>query len=124
MSLHRKFNSTFATSLWFKSVWEFMSTCQMHTSITNFVLRIPVSSQDEALMDIAFAMKMRIPFQFHQLNIVRIILKLSDIFCEACNAVKKNLIEIQKSPQSAPTLGPPHVHPKWRRKYGLSFCSV
>ena len=64
---------------------------QMVISIPKFDLTSPVSSQDKALMDIAAAMKTHTTFQIHQLNAVRLNLKvifLSDIAFEASSVVK------------------------------------
>ena len=63
----------------------------MDTSIPNFDLPASVSSQKKSLMDIAVTIKMRTPFQLHQLHIVQINLKVifpSDIVCEAPNLVR------------------------------------
>ena len=65
--------------------------CRMNMSIPNFYLPFYASSQDKALMCIAVAMKTLISFKIHQLNIVRLNLKvilLFDILCEASRVVK------------------------------------
>ena len=82
LSLPLKLCSALATSFWFKSFWGCMSMHQMITSIPNFDLPSPASFQDKLLMNIAVSMKTYTPFQIHQLNIIRINLKvifLSDI---------------------------------------------
>ena len=66
-------------------------------SFPNFDPPSPMSSQDKALMDIAAAMKTLAPFQLHQLNIVRLNLKvifLSDIVYEAYSVIKTCYVSV------------------------------